>query len=89
MRPMGQTEVDAAKQDGRWERAYAGSGTMETPKDFEEALEGNKAARVKFDNLNRSQRYSFLWRIETAKKPETRRRKIEQFVNMLADGKML
>lgn len=89
MRPMGQTEVDAAKQSGRWERAYAGSGAMETPKDFEEALEGNEAARVKFDNLNRSQRYSFLWRIETTKKPETRRRKIEQFVDMLAEGKML
>ncbi|KAK5994790.1 hypothetical protein PT974_03173 [Cladobotryum mycophilum] len=81
--------VDAAKEDGRWEKAYAGPGKMETPRDFEEALAVNEAAKIMFGSLTKSQRYPFLWRIETVKRAETRKRKIEQFVELLAEGKTL
>ena len=89
MQAAGQAEVDAAVRDGCWERAYAGPATMEVPRDFEDALAGDEAAQDMFAKLGRTARYPFLWRIETAKKPETRRRKIAQFVEMLAEGKTL
>lgn len=89
MRPSGQAEIDAAQADGRWERAYSGSGSIEVPKDFQAALDDNKAAGEFFKTINRSQRYSFLWRLETAKRPETRQKKIGQFITMLASGKCL
>ncbi|KAF0320409.1 hypothetical protein GQ607_012335 [Colletotrichum asianum] len=62
---------------------------MEIPLDFQTALEANSEARRFFDALNKTQRYSFLWRIETMKKPETRKRKIGQFVELLAEHKTL
>ncbi len=89
MRPPGQAEIDAAKADGRWERAYAGSASIEVPPDFQAALDANAKARAFFDALGKTQRYSFVWRIQTAKKPETRRRKIQQFVVLLAGHKTL
>lgn len=89
MRPGGQAEVDAARGDGRWARAYAGPKTMEVPSDFEHALKANKAASDVFGSLTKSQRYSFLWRITTVKREETRRRKIAEFVDMLAEGRLL
>ncbi|OLN85388.1 hypothetical protein CCHL11_07989 [Colletotrichum chlorophyti] len=89
MRAPGQAEVDAAKADGRWERAYSSASVMEIPLDFLSALEGNKEARTFFDALNKSQRYPFLWRIETTKRLETRKRKIAQFVELLAEHKTL
>ncbi|KAJ6443477.1 bacteriocin-protection, ydeI or ompD-Associated domain-containing protein [Purpureocillium lavendulum] len=102
MHPAGQAEVDAARADGRWDRAYAGAGDMHTPRDFEDALrahgngdgngegggEGGAAWRT-WEALGRSKRYPFLWRIETVKRDETRRRKIEEFVALLAEGKTL
>lgn len=89
MRPEGQAEVAAAKIDGRWERAYASSANAQVPDDFRVALAKNKHAEEFFDALSKAQRYPFLWRIETAKKPETRRRRIEQFVEILAQSKTL
>ncbi|TFA99703.1 hypothetical protein CCMA1212_008503 [Trichoderma ghanense] len=89
MKPAGIAAVDAAKEDGRWERAYAGTATMEVPRDFEDALAGNEAARTAFQGLSRAQRYSLLWRIQTAAKRETRDRKIREFVDLLAEGKTL
>ncbi|KAL7792546.1 bacteriocin-protection, YdeI or OmpD-associated domain-containing protein [Trichoderma ceciliae] len=89
MRPSGVAAVDAAKGDGRWEKAYAGPATMEVPRDFEDALGGNEDAKVTFEGLGKSQRYSFLWRIETVKRSETRQRKIREFVDILAQGKTL
>jgi uncharacterized protein YdeI (YjbR/CyaY-like superfamily) len=89
MRPEGQAEIDAAQLDGRWQQAYAGPRTMEVPADFRTALESNPAALTFFETLNKSQRYSFLWRIETAKKAETRQRRIDQFVTLLAENKLL
>ncbi|KAM5341363.1 hypothetical protein ACJ41O_014394 [Fusarium nematophilum] len=89
MQPSGQAEVDAAKEDGRWDRAYSSSSNAEVPTDFQAALDGNAAAGEFFAGISRSQRYSFLQRLETAKRPETRRKRIEQYVTMLAGGKCL
>ncbi|KAL6827935.1 bacteriocin-protection, YdeI or OmpD-associated domain-containing protein [Trichoderma camerunense] len=89
MKPAGIAAVDAAKGDGRWDKAYAGPATMEVPEDFEDALAENEVAKVMFQGLGKSQRYSFLWRIHTAKKSETRERRIREFVNLLAEGKTL
>ncbi len=83
MWPAGQATVDLAKQDGRWEAAYASQRTMTVPPDFQAALDGNLAARDFFDTLNRANRYAFLFRIETAKKAETRARRIQEFIAML------
>ncbi|PNP59989.1 hypothetical protein THARTR1_00013 [Trichoderma harzianum] len=89
MKPAGIAAVNAAKGDGRWDKAYAGPATMEVPGDLEEALAENEAAKVMFQGLSKSQRYSFLWRIHTAKKSETRERRIREFVDLLAEGKTL
>lgn len=89
MQETGLGEVQRAKDDGRWDRAYAGPATMEVPDDFAEALRANTMAGEVFAGLDRGARYSMLWRVTTAKKEETRRRKIEQFVDMLARGETL
>lgn len=89
MKPAGIAAVDAAKGDGRWDKAYAGPATMEVPEDFEDVLAENEVAKGMFQGLSKSQRYSFLWRIHTAKKSETRERRIREFVNLLAEGKTL
>ncbi|KAL7955803.1 bacteriocin-protection, YdeI or OmpD-associated domain-containing protein [Trichoderma compactum] len=89
MKPAGIAAVDAAKGDGRWDKAYAGPATMEVPEELEAALAEKEAAKVMFQGLSKSQRYSFLWRIHTAKKSETRERRIREFVNLLAEGKTL
>lgn len=89
MRGPGEKEVEAARADGRWERAYEGAGAMGTPKDFAAALAREQAAGRFWDSLGRTERYKFLWRIETTKRPETRRRKIGEFVGMLKEGRKL
>ncbi|KAH7145499.1 bacteriocin-protection, YdeI or OmpD-associated-domain-containing protein [Dactylonectria estremocensis] len=89
MQPPGQVEVDAAKADGRWERAYAGSSNAKVPPDFQAALDGNMAAGRFFETITRTQRYAFLFRLETAKRPDTRLRRMEQFVKLLAEEKCL
>lgn len=75
MLPAGQAEVELAKADGRWERAYAGSKDVEVPTELQAALEGNVEAKRFFETLTKSQRYAFLFRIATAKKAETRERR--------------
>jgi uncharacterized protein YdeI (YjbR/CyaY-like superfamily) len=89
MRPSGIAQVEAAKADGRWDRAYASQRTIEVPADFQAALDENVAAKEFFESLSKSNRFAFLFRIETAKRAETRARRITQFVNMLADHKVL
>jgi len=89
MRPAGQAEIDAAKEDGRWERAYAASSAIEVPADFQAALDGNRRARTFFEGLGKTKRYPFLFRVTTAKREETRKRNIERFVELLAEGKTL
>jgi uncharacterized protein YdeI (YjbR/CyaY-like superfamily) len=86
MRPAGHAEVERAKADGRWEAAYAGPASMEVPADLAEALAAEPKAQAMFEGLNSQNRYAILYRIATAKRAETRARKIEQFVAMLARG---
>jgi uncharacterized protein YdeI (YjbR/CyaY-like superfamily) len=84
MRPAGLSEVERARADGRWDAAYAGQRTMAVPDDLAAALAANDAARDFFATINSVNRYAILYRIGTAKRPETRARKIAQYVAMLA-----
>ncbi|HNM37997.1 MAG TPA: YdeI/OmpD-associated family protein [Anaerolineales bacterium] len=86
MKPSGLKAVEAAKQDGRWDAAYSSQKNIVVPADFQSALEKNKKAKAFFETLTGAKRYSFLFRIETAKKAETREKRIGQFVQMLAKG---
>lgn len=86
MKPSGLKAVEAAKQDGRWAAAYASQKNISVPEDFQSALRKNTQARTFFESLTRAKRYSFLFRIETAKKAETREKRISQFVEMLEKG---
>lgn len=84
MRPSGLAHVDAAKNDGRWEQAYGGFKEMVVPGDFLAALEENQAALQFYSTLNRQNLYAIYYRLETAKKPETRARRIVEFIEQLA-----
>lgn len=89
MQPAGLREVEAAKADGRWEAAYHGSSSMEVPAELAEALAKNRKAKAFFDALDKANRFSFCWRVHTAKKPETRIARVEKFVAMLAKGEKI
>jgi uncharacterized protein YdeI (YjbR/CyaY-like superfamily) len=89
MHPAGLVEVERAKADGRWEAAYAGPATIEVPDDLVEALKAEPEAQAMFERLTSQNRYAVLYRIVTAKKPETRQRRIEKFVAMLARGETI
>lgn len=89
MQPSGQAEIDAAKADGRWDAAYAGSRSIEVPDDLARALRRNATARRAFETLDRRNRYAILYRVHDAKRPETRARRIETFVTMLAEGRTI
>ena len=86
MKPSGLKAVEAAKQDGRWDAAYASQKNISVPADFQSALSKNEKAKTFFESLTGSKRYAFLFRIETAKKAETRMKRILQFVEMLEKG---
>ena len=89
MRPAGLREIDRAKKDGRWDAAYAPQSTAEVPNDLRAALAVNRKAGRFFEQLDGANRYSILYRIHTAKKPETRAARIATFVAMLAEGKTI
>jgi uncharacterized protein YdeI (YjbR/CyaY-like superfamily) len=89
MQPSGLAEVALAKADGRWEAAYEPQSTATVPPDFAAALQANPAAEEFFATLTGVRRYSFLYRIQDAKRPETRVRRIEQFVALLAERQTL
>ena len=84
MKPAGLAEVDRAKADGRWDAAYDSPKQMSVPDDFESALTGNARAKKFFLELDSQNRYAILFRVNTATKPETRAKRIEKFVSMLA-----
>jgi uncharacterized protein YdeI (YjbR/CyaY-like superfamily) len=86
MHPAGQAEVERAKADGRWNAAYAGQASIEVPPDLAEALAAEPKAQAMFEALNSQNRYAVLYRITTAKRSDTRARRIEQFIAMLARG---
>ena len=84
MHASGLAEVERAKADGRWDSAYHGSANIEVPADFATALASEPRARAVFETLNRQNRYAILYRIANAKRADTRSKRIEQFVSMLA-----
>jgi uncharacterized protein YdeI (YjbR/CyaY-like superfamily) len=87
MRPAGLREVEQAKADGRWEAAYAGQRAAEVPDDLRQALAANPAAQAFFATLDRANRYAILYRVQDARKPETRAARITRFVAMCAEGR--
>lgn len=86
MQPAGWAAVEAAKQDGRWERAYAGPATAVVPDDFAAAIAANRNAQAMFDVLTSQNRYAMLYRLQSVKRASTRASKIGTFVDMLARG---
>ncbi|WP_309381867.1 YdeI/OmpD-associated family protein [Cerasicoccus frondis] len=86
MQARGQLEIDRAKADGRWEAAYASSASIEAPEEFQRALQDCPAAAAFYASLTKTKRYSFLFRIVTAKREETRQRWIRRAVAMLEKG---
>ena len=86
MQPAGRSQVEQAQADGRWAAAYSGQATIEVPADLDAALAAAPRGRAMFDILTRQNRYAVLFRIENAKRPQTRTRLIEQFVAMLDRG---
>ena len=84
MKPSGLAEVERAKRDGRWEAAYDSQSRATVPPDLAKALAANPRAARFFETLESHNRYAVLFRIHTAKKPETRAARIEKFVGMLA-----
>lgn len=89
MQAPGHAQIEAAKADGRWQKAYDGARTATVPEDLQAALDAAPQARSFFATLNASNRYAILWRIQTAVKAETRARRIEQLVQMLARGETI
>lgn len=89
MKPAGIAQVEKAKADGRLDAAYASQKSATVPDDLREALEKSPKAQAFFDSLNSANRYAILYRLQDAKKPETRARRLAQFVEMLEEGKKL
>jgi uncharacterized protein YdeI (YjbR/CyaY-like superfamily) len=86
MKPAGLAEVERAKADGRWDAAYDSPRTMSVPEDLAKALGKNPKAKAAFDALTRAQRYTILYNVHEAKRPETRVRRIDKYVAILAAG---
>ena len=89
MRPAGLAEVEAAKADGRWEAAYEGQRTAQVPDDLQRELDANPAAAEFFAGLDSANRYAIIYRLDDAKKPETRERRLRKFVAMLERGEKI
>ena len=89
MRPTGLAEVEAAKADGRWEAAYEGQRTATVPDDLQRELDANPAAREFFVALDGANRYAIIYRLNEAKRPETRERRLRKFVAMLERGEKI
>ena len=89
MRPAGLAEVEAAKADGRWDAAYAGQRSATVPDDLRRELDRNEAASEFFAKLDSANRYAILYRLQEAKKPETRQKRLRKFVAMLERGEKI
>lgn len=89
MQPAGHAEIERAKGDGRWDAAYEGVSAATVPPDLQAALDANKKAAKFFATLDSRNRFAVLFRTQSAKKPETRARRIAQFVEMLAKGEKI
>jgi uncharacterized protein YdeI (YjbR/CyaY-like superfamily) len=89
MRSAGLAAIERAKTNGNWEAAYDSHSTAAVPADLQHALDESAKAKAFFATLDRQNRYAILFRIQTAKKEETRRKRVRQFVEMLAKGEKL
>jgi uncharacterized protein YdeI (YjbR/CyaY-like superfamily) len=89
MRPAGVAEVERAKADGRWDAAYDSPKNMTVPDDLAKALAKSAKARKFFESLNSTNRYAILYRLQDAKKPETRAKRLDKFVEMLKNGEKI
>jgi len=87
MKPAGQAEIDAAKKDGRWTSAYDSPSNATFPEDFLAAVRRDKKAKAFFESLNKANLYAIAYRLQTAKKPETRQKRMEMILGMLAAGR--
>jgi uncharacterized protein YdeI (YjbR/CyaY-like superfamily) len=89
MKAPGHAQIEAAKADGRWARAYDGARTSTVSDDLLAALEADPKAKFFFETIDAANRYAVLWRVQTAAKPETRAKRIAQLVAMLARGELI
>ena len=89
MQPAGHAEIERARADGRWDAAYDGVSAATVPPDLQAALDADRKAKAFFATLNSQNRFAILFRTTTAKKPETRARRIAKFVEMLAKGEKI
>jgi uncharacterized protein YdeI (YjbR/CyaY-like superfamily) len=89
VQPAGLEQIEQAQQDGRWEAAYESQSRATVPDDLQRALEAHPAAQAFFATLDSANRYAILYRLHDAKRPETRARRLDQFIAMLAEGKKL
>ena len=89
MRPAGLAEIERAKADGRWDAAYEPASTATVPEDLQRALDANPRAKEFFESLSSQNRYAIYYRLRDAKRPETRARRLQKFVEMLEKGETL
>ncbi len=89
MKPAGLKAIESAKQDGRWEAAYESQNRATMPADLQAELDRSLKAKEFFATLNSVNRYAILFRLQTAKKPETRAKRLRQFVEMLERGEKI
>ena len=89
MRPAGLAEIERAREDGRWDAAYDSPKTISVPDDLQSVLDRNRKARAFFDKLDSRNRYAILFRIHTAKRADTRAKRIRDFVAMLSRGEKI
>jgi uncharacterized protein YdeI (YjbR/CyaY-like superfamily) len=86
MHPSGLAEVEKAKADGRWNNAYNSPSNSKIPDDFLKELSGNRKAFDHFNSLNKTNKFSIAWRLQTARKPETRQKRINAIIKILEAG---
>jgi len=89
MTQAGLVEIERAKTDGRWEAAYDSQAGASVPPDFEEELERHPKAKAFFNSISAANRYAITWRLQTAKKAETRAKRMRRFIEMLEKGETL
>ncbi|HET9030973.1 MAG TPA: YdeI/OmpD-associated family protein [Candidatus Aquilonibacter sp.] len=89
MTPAGLAAVESARKDGRWDDAYDAPSTMDVPDDFLNELKKDPRAYAFFKTLNRANTYAIAWRLQTARKPQTRARRMEALLAMMRQGKKL
>ncbi|GGJ42286.1 YdeI/OmpD-associated family protein [Deinococcus roseus] len=86
MQPAGLAQVEAARQDGRWEQAYAGPASMVIPEDFLAELQKHPAAQQAYEQLERSTLFAIYHQLQTARKPETRQKRMAKWIEQLSQG---